>query len=77
MRHSGSSVANIRLKRRQNWLELSVSDEGKCRAHDRIGVGLSSMRERVEALGGCLRIDSLAEGTTVTAGLPVKACFLG
>jgi signal transduction histidine kinase len=37
------------------------------------GVGLSSMRERVHEIGGCLEIRSGRQGTLVTAILPMVA----
>jgi two-component system, NarL family, sensor kinase len=85
LRHSGSSVAKISLSEREGWLELAISDEGKSparavlmQAHDRrTGVGISGMHERMEQLGGCLRIDCNEEGTTVRATLPVEMNFHG
>jgi two-component system, NarL family, sensor kinase len=85
LRHSGSSVAMISLHRRDNWLELVVGDEGKGHAREALmqardrksGIGISGMRERVEQLGGCLRIDCNEEGTTVRATIPLEVNFHG
>jgi signal transduction histidine kinase len=35
------------------------------------GVGLRGMRERIRQLGGTLEIESSADGTVITAKLPV------
>jgi PAS domain S-box-containing protein len=83
LRHSGSPVAKISLQRRANWLELAVSDKGRGPAREasmqaadkKNGVGISGMRERVEQLGGSLRIDCDKEGTTVKATIPMEANF--
>jgi two-component system, NarL family, sensor kinase len=85
LRHSGSPVVRIGLERMEDWLKLEVSDEGKGHAREvlfqardsKSGVGISGMRERVEQLGGCLRIDCNGDGTTVMATIPIGAGFHG
>jgi two-component system NarL family sensor kinase len=85
LRHSGSPIAKISLHRKAGWLELAVNDRGKHHAREallqardkRDGVGISGMRERVEQLGGCLRIDCSEEGTTVKATIPMEVNFHG
>ncbi len=60
-------------------LELAVRDDGVGASHARIAaavaeghIGLAASRERVEAEGGTLRVDSVpGGGTTVTALLPL------
>jgi signal transduction histidine kinase len=54
-------------------LELTVADNGRGPQREaRPGVGLSSMRERAEELGGTCSIDGRLEGgTTVHAVLPL------
>jgi two-component system NarL family sensor kinase len=85
LRHSGSPVVKISLHLKGNWLELAVSDQGKNHPREiliqpharRSSVGISGMHERVEQLGGYLRIDSNEEGTTVKATIPTEANFHG
>jgi signal transduction histidine kinase len=85
LRHSGSTVAKISLRRKARWLELAVSDRGKSHAREslmqardrRDGIGINGMRERVEQLGGYFRIDCNEEGTTVTASIPMEVNFHG
>jgi PAS domain S-box-containing protein len=81
-RHSGSSVALVRLLRENEEIKLKVSDEGagiseesqsKIAAGETAGVGLRGMRERVKQLGGRLEIHSNRKGTTVTATVPFVA----
>jgi two-component system NarL family sensor kinase len=72
-RHSGASLCTVRLDRAGGDLEIEVSDTGSGLAADRSpGVGLSSMRERAEELGGSFEaVDRPGGGTVVRARLPV------
>jgi two-component system sensor histidine kinase UhpB len=50
-----------------------VRDDGAgLAAEPGVGVGLSSMRERSEELGGTLTISSDGTGTSVEARLPIE-----
>lgn len=78
-RHSESSAATVRLKRQDDLLQLEVADEGRGLPRELIehidqlgafGVGLAGMKERIESLGGTLRIESGSGGTRLTATLP-------
>jgi len=79
-RHSGSSVAKIRVARSNGHVRVEVEDRGKGippekrAAMDSVGmpgVGIRGMRERLRQLGGNLEIKSNGEGTLVVAQLPV------
>ncbi len=78
LRHSGSPVVHLSLWQQSDWLRLIVSDQGNRRANrggrkkDLSGVGVSGMRERLEQLGGYLRLEQTGEGTTVIAEVPLK-----
>jgi len=64
-----------RLTYKAKKLRLELRDDGEgFKAKDRHdGVGLSGMRERVEQMGGELKIvSSRGKGTTVTAILPLN-----
>lgn len=82
-RHSGSSIATVRLFANNGLAILHVIDAGKgtrskdweSRTEDwmgAFGVGLRGMTERMRQLGGDLRISSSGTGTTITASLPVR-----
>jgi signal transduction histidine kinase len=52
-------------------LRVEISDDGVGGARERAGAGLMSLRDRVEATGGTLRIESPADGgTRVMAAIP-------
>jgi PAS domain S-box-containing protein len=80
-RHSGSSKAEIRVIRDPKEVRLQVSDEGRgvplesldiISEGGSVGVGIAGMRERAIQLGGHLKIASSAQGTTITAILPLQ-----
>jgi signal transduction histidine kinase len=76
VRHSGARVVTVRLAGDGGTVVLSVADDGQgfdpaARSIASRRLGLTSMRERVEALGGTLEITSAAgRGTTVSASVP-------
>ncbi|HEX2742721.1 MAG TPA: sensor histidine kinase [Rubrobacter sp.] len=75
-RHARASTCSIRISVEENRSELvlEVADDGVGMPESRrAGVGMSSMRERAEELGGTLRIESPAKegGTRVLAWLPL------
>ena len=78
-KHSGSSSAKICFVLKPGKLAMEVHDTGKGfrlagSLNDRgapMGVGVLSMRERIEELGGELNIQSGPNGTTVQAVLPI------
>ncbi len=79
-RHSGSQRAKIRLYRNSD-LTLEISDPGRgastgaSREKDepqfKAGIGIASMQERVNLIGGQLEIDSTGQGTTVRVTIPL------
>ena len=71
VRHSNADVIHVRASRTDGWLDVEVSDNGDGGAEIDGGTGLQGLRDRVEALGGELRIDSPhGGGTTLTARMP-------
>jgi signal transduction histidine kinase len=77
VRHAGASNCSIRIHSDEeaSVLVVEVEDDGRgIRDHDRTGVGLISMRERTEELGGRCAVRRLGDGgTLVTALLPFRA----
>jgi NarL family two-component system sensor histidine kinase LiaS len=72
-RHSGAGAAHVTLRTRPGLAELAVCDDGHGfdAAARPAGVGLQSMRERVEAVHGSLAVTSGAGGTTLVARVPL------
>jgi signal transduction histidine kinase len=73
-RHSKASEVKIQLTWNEEEVGLSIRDNGQGFDTARTtgkGLGLTSMRERVEALRGRLSISSSMEGTTVEARVPL------
>jgi PAS domain S-box-containing protein len=84
-RHSESLVADVRLRMEADSAVLEVEDAGKGIRGELLedsaelpptGVGLRGMNERMRQLGGRLEISSNAQGTTVTAIVPVQVSRL-
>ncbi len=69
-RHSESTIVCLSLLCEQDSIELSIADNGKGFNADiaaNTGLGLRSMRERIEALGGHIEVKSkLTDGTRIT-----------
>jgi signal transduction histidine kinase len=69
--HASACIVNIVVQNEPRALQIVVRDNGAGMPDDRVaGVGLRSMRERAEELGGMLTIQSGA-GTQVLAALPL------
>ena len=76
-RHSHASSARVVLENRQDRILLTVSDDGvgmpATEMQKARGIGLQSMRHRVEALGGHFGLRKLKHGTRVSAIVPLAA----
>jgi len=73
-RHAHASLATVTLRRRSRSVELVVRDDGNGLPEGRgnsFGLGLQSMRHRVETLGGIFRISGLKHGVKVFASVPI------
>jgi signal transduction histidine kinase len=73
LRHSHASTCSVSLRRRDGALEVEVEDTGSGMGPDpRHGVGLGSMQERAEELGGTCTFSSVpGRGTCIRAVLPL------
>ncbi len=79
VRHAGARVVTVRVRggtAETDGLELTVSDDGTYRREEveaGLGVGIGSMRARLEELGGRFRIGPNDDGgTTVAARIPAS-----
>jgi PAS domain S-box-containing protein len=73
-RHSGARNVEVRLRKEGEAVVVGVTDDGRGFDYPpaRSGVGLSAMRERAEALGGTIGVESCpGEGTRVTVRVPL------
>ncbi len=82
LKHAAATTVTVRIQELGGELRLSVSDNGRGFDPDRSeegGIGLVSMRERVDRLGGHLTISTGAgQGTTVAVTLtPVASPLRG
>jgi signal transduction histidine kinase len=72
-KHAAASRARISARASQGRLQVVVADDGVGGADVQRGSGLQGLADRVEALGGELRVESPpASGTRVEAILPIS-----
>ena len=76
VRHSGAGTVRVGLREQDGMLVLTVTDDGsgigqRPQAAGDGGLGMTTMRDRAEELGGHLDISSGSQGTTVLARIPV------
>ena len=71
-KHSQASRIDVSVDQRDGQLCLAVRDDGVGGADAARGSGLIGLSDRVEALGGSLRVSSRpGDGTQITAELPL------
>ena len=79
IRHAGANRVELSLARRGGQVILRVDDNGKglpppsaqsAAGKERVGVGLAGMAERLELMGGRLRIERRDKVTQLTAEIP-------
>jgi signal transduction histidine kinase len=69
LRHSGAATARVDVTERSGSLVVTVVDDGQGGEVSE-GLGIGSMRARVEGLGGTLRVGPTAQGFEVRAVVP-------
>jgi signal transduction histidine kinase len=76
VKHSGAAEASVSLSGKSGVLDLQIADRGAGFALDAgepAGIGLVSMRERINLVGGTIVIDSApGAGTRVCAKVPLS-----
>ncbi|MFT3669069.1 MAG: 7TM diverse intracellular signaling domain-containing protein [Pseudoxanthomonas sp.] len=75
-KHSRATRAEVRLRRLDGYLHLSILDNGQGMSHRagdaaRSGAGLASLRQRAVRLGGELELDSSGGGTQLRVAFPL------
>jgi signal transduction histidine kinase len=71
VRHAEAAVATVEVMAEKDAIEVTVVDDGRGFGPETIeGVGLVSMRERAEALGGRLEVVPGPSGTRVHGRIP-------
>jgi PAS domain S-box-containing protein len=78
VKHAEVTEARIRVRRRGSWLYLSVVDQGRGfdprELEGAVGFGLLSIRERVQLLGGRMKIRSTpGRGSRILLAVPDEA----
>jgi signal transduction histidine kinase len=70
-KYAAATTASVRLSRTPAGVAIEIADDGVGGADAAGGSGLHGLADRVEALGGCLRVTSPpGAGTVITAELP-------
>ena len=73
-RHAQATEVTISMLQRRSFLHVVVADNGiGMPANVKRGVGLSSMHDRIEELGGRLLVSSAKPGTVLIASVPASA----
>ena len=74
VRHAGARHCRVALDRDGGELRLEIADDGRGAAAVE-GNGIRGMRERVEALGGSLRLEDRG-GMTLKIVLPLQPAWV-
>jgi signal transduction histidine kinase len=79
IRHGSSTVFQFSLTHQGEYIQFTLSDNGKPPFQIVPGFGLNAMKERVEDVGGKLRISSkdLASGVTLEITIPLQTTKIG
>jgi signal transduction histidine kinase len=73
-KHSGASLVEVRASVAGGTLRLEIADNGAGGAVERPGSGLEGLRDRAEAAGGTMELDSPpGRGTRVVVAIPASA----
>jgi GAF domain-containing protein len=72
-KHARASHAHVTVEQRDALLHLSIRDDGAGGADPAGGSGLIGLRDRVQALGGVIEVNSPpGEGTAIVVELPLQ-----
>lgn len=72
VRHSGATTVSISMHMEDDRAVMTVTDNGRHTTHKPQGIGLRTMNQRAEAVGGSVSMDAGEQGTRVTLTIPLK-----
>jgi signal transduction histidine kinase len=73
-KHAGASLVQVEIVTNDGLLRLAIRDDGVGGADPTRGTGLVGLKDRVEATGGTLRVESRpGQGTSLVVELPTDA----
>jgi len=76
LRYSGAAVLSFRLHQTEQWLYLTVEDNG-CglpKDFDKRGSGMASMKQTAFSMGGCVTISTRPEGgVRIVCAVPINS----
>jgi signal transduction histidine kinase len=73
-KHSGATLVEVRASVSNDTLRLEIADNGAGGAVERPGSGLEGLRDRAEAAGGTMELQSpRGHGTRIEVAIPVSA----
>jgi signal transduction histidine kinase len=73
LKHSGASEAGVTISDGDSGITLQLADNGCGFDPEAAGyTGLQGLRDRIEAVGGSLKVSSGSSGTTLAARLPAR-----
>jgi signal transduction histidine kinase len=71
-KYSRATVVHVHVKRRDDLLRVAVRDDGLGGADPALGSGLLGLKDRAEAIGGTISLESPpGAGTSLLVELPV------
>jgi signal transduction histidine kinase len=71
-KHAAAARVAVAVTVGEDWVRVEVADDGVGGANPRRGSGLRGLADRVETLGGTLRVDSVpGRGTRLAAEIPL------
>jgi signal transduction histidine kinase len=73
-KHAEASVVHVELDAANSTVDLTIRDDGIGGADSSEGSGLIGLRDRVEALGGTMRVlSATGEGTSLLVSIPIAS----
>ena len=77
-KYSQASVIQVRAHAGPDSLRIAVFDDGRGGAAERSGSGLEGLRDRAEAMGGSMALESrVGSGTRITVAIPATTAAVG